>query len=217
MPEENELNKFWLYTDENGQINVKVLYRDETIWLTQKAMAELFDVAVPTINEHLKNIYESGELNIEATIRKFRIVQKEGEREVTREVDFHNLDAIISVGYRVNSEKATRFRIWATKNLRELIIKGFVLDTERLKNGQNFGKDYFDELLEKIREIRASERRFYQKITDIYTLAIDYDKDASLTKDFFAEVQNKLLWAITGKTAPETIYSLVDADKPHMG
>jgi hypothetical protein len=207
-----------LYTTPQGHIKVEVILQDETVWLTQKAMAELFGVAKSTISEHLSNVYESGELQMEATVRNFRTVQKEGEREVTRNLEFYNLDAIISVGYRVNSQQATHFRIWATQTLREFIVKGFVLDDERLKQGGKlFGKDYFDELLERIREIRASERRFYQKITDIYALSVDYNPKAETTREFFASVQNKLHWAITGKTAAEIIYSEADASKIFMG
>ncbi len=181
-------------------------------------MAELFGVDVRTVNEHLQNIYKTNELVMEATIRNFRIVQTEGTREVSREVDFYNLDAIIAVGYRVNSFQATQFRIWATKTLREFIIKGFVLDDERLKQGTRFGKDYFDELLERIREIRASERRFYLKITDIYEqCSIDYEKDAEVTRKFFKAVQNKLHWATTGKTASQIIAERADSTKPNMG
>jgi hypothetical protein len=180
-------------------------------------MAELFGVDVRTINEHLQNIYQNKELLKDSTIRKIRIVQKEGKREVSREMDFYSLDAIIAVGYRVNSYQATRFRIWATDTLKEFIIKGFVMDDERLKQGSKFGKDYFDELLERIREIRASERRFYQKITDIYALSVDYDKNAPVTRDFFATVQNRLHWAITGKTAAEIIYSSANARQLYMG
>ena len=181
-------------------------------------MGELFGVESHTINYHLKEIYRSGELNELATTRKIRVVQNEGNRDVNRNLDFYNLDAIISIGYRVNSYQATQFRIWATKTLKEFIIKGFVLDDERLKKGGKvFGKDYFEELLEKIREIRASERRFYQKITDIYALSVDYDKKSPLTRDFFASVQNKLHWAITGKTAAEIIYSSADAKQIFMG
>jgi hypothetical protein len=198
-------------------VNVQVQFEDDTFWLTQKRMAELFGVNVRTINEHLQNIYNSEELDKESTIRKIRIVQREGSREVSRELDFYHLDAIIAVGYRVNSYQATQFRIWATNTLREYITKGFVLNDEMLKNGRSFGKDYFDELLERIREIRASERRFYQKITDIYATAADYDKNAPVTKDFFATVQNKLHWAITGKTAAEIIYTSADATKLYMG
>ena len=205
------------YTTPNGQVSVQVQYEDGSFWLTQKRMAELFGVDVRTINEHLQNIYKSEELKKDATIRKIRIVQQEGTREVSRELDFYNLDAIIAVGYRVNSYQATQFRIWATNTLKEFIIKGFVMDDARLKQGRSFGWDYFDELLERIREIRSSERRFYQKITDIYALAADYDKNSPVTKDFFATVQNKLHWAITGKTAAEIIYTSADATKLYMG
>lgn len=210
-------NNIILYTTPDGHVNVQVQFEDSTFWLTQKRMAELFGVNVRTINEHLQNIYHSEELDKESTIRKIRIVQREGSREVSRELDFYHLDAIIAVGYRVNSYQATQFRIWATNTLREYITKGFVLNDEMLKNGRSFGKDYFDELLERIREIRASERRFYQKITDIYATAADYDKNAPVTKDFFATVQNKLHWAITGKTAAEIIYTSADATNLYMG
>ncbi|MCK4359300.1 MAG: virulence RhuM family protein [Candidatus Cloacimonetes bacterium] len=214
---QNQSN-FLLYTSQTGKINIDVVLFDETVWLTQKAMGELFGVAKSTISEHMKNIYESEELTKESTVRKIRTVQFEGNREVSRNLEFYNLDAIISVGYRVNSYQATQFRIWATKMLKEFIIKGFVLDDERLKQGGRFfGKDYFDELLERIREIRASERRFYQKITDIYALSVDYDKNSPLTREFFATVQNKLHWAITGKTAAEIIYSSSDAKQIFMG
>jgi hypothetical protein len=206
------------YTTPNGTVHIEVFFQNETFWLSQKKMAELFGVEVHTINYHLKEIFNSKELDEEATIRKIRIVQKEGSRNVARDVDFYNLDAIIAVGYRVNSYQATQFRIWATKTLREFIIKGFVLDDERLKQGKRFGKDYFDELLERIREIRASERRFYQKITDIYAqCSIDYDPKAEITLLFYKTVQNKLHWAITGKTAPEIIAGRADAKKPYMG
>ncbi|MDR1182023.1 MAG: virulence RhuM family protein, partial [Bacteroidales bacterium] len=181
----NQESNILFYTTPNGQVSIHVQYEDGSFWLTQKRMAELFAVDVRTINEHLQNIYHSKELQKEATIRKIRIVQQEGKREVSRELDFYNLDTIIAVGYRVNSYQATQFRIWATDTLKEFIIKGFVMDDERLKQGKNFGKDYFDELLERIREIRASERRFYQKITDIYALSADYDKNSPVTKDFF--------------------------------
>jgi hypothetical protein len=211
-------NQFLLYTAPDGAVKVEVFLKDETVWLTQKALAELFGVKVPAVNKHLKNILDSGELTREATVSKMEMVRSEGSREVAREVEFYNLDAIIAVGYRVNSYQATQFRIWATKTLREFIIKGFVLDDERLKQGkQVFGKDYFDELLERIREIRASERRFYQKITDIYALSVDYSPDAPLTKEFFATVQNKLHWAITGRTAAELIHASADAAKIYMG
>ncbi len=199
------------YTTPAGQVMVQVVFSEETLWLSQKRMAELFGVDVRTINEHLKGIFKSGELFREPTIRNFRIVQTEGNREVTREVEFYNLDAVFAVGYRVNSSQETQFRIWATQTLKEFIIKRFVIDDERLKQGKAFGKDYFEELLERIREIRASERRFYQKITDIYALSVDYSKEAESTKAFFASVQNKLHWAITGKTAAEIIYTEADA------
>jgi len=209
---------FLLYTGSDGKVNVEVFLKDETVWLTQKAMAELFGCTPDNISLHLKNIYEEKELDTNSTTEDFSVVQKEGKRQVSRKMEFYNLDAIIAVGYRVNSYQATRFRIWATKILKEYIIKGFVLDDERLKQGSRvFGKDYFEELLERIREIRASERRFYQKITDIYALSADYDRNAPLTKEFFATVQNKLHWAITGKTAAEIIYDSVDATKIYMG
>lgn len=209
---------FLLYTAADGTVRVDVFVEDETVWLTQKSIGHLFGVESHTITYHLKEIFNSGELVEKATTRKIRAVQNEGDRQVARDLDFYNLDAIIAVGYRVNSYQATQFRIWATKTLKEFIIKGFVLDDERLKQGKTvFGKDYFDELLERIREIRASERRFYQKITDIYALAADYDKNAPITKDFFASVQNKLHWAITGKTAAEIIYDSADALKIYMG
>ncbi|MCP4109741.1 MAG: virulence RhuM family protein [Desulfobacteraceae bacterium] len=211
-------SNFLLYTGNDGKVNIEVFLKDETVWLTQKAMAELFGVKIPAISKHLSNIFESGELQKEATLSILETVQKEGNRQIKRKMEFYNLDAIISVGYRVNSYQATQFRIWATRTLKEFIIKGFVLDDERLKQGnQVFGKDYFNELLERIREIRASERRFYQKITDIYALSADYDKNAPITKEFFATVQNKLHWAITGKTAAEIIYDSADATKIHMG
>ncbi|MDM8538129.1 virulence RhuM family protein, partial [Desulfobacterales bacterium HSG17] len=213
-----KLSDFLLYTGNNGKINVEVFIKDETVWLTQKAMAELFGVKIPAISKHLSNIFDSGELQKKLTLSILETVQKEGNRQVKRKMEFYNLDAIISVGYRVNSYQATQFRIWATKTLKEFILKGFVLNDERLKQGnQIFGKDYFDELLERIREIRASERRFYQKITDIYALSADYDKNAPVTKFFFATVQNKLHWAITGKTAAEIIYNSADANQIHMG
>lgn len=208
---------FILYTTNDGDVNVEVFLKDETIWLTQKAIGKLFGKSKATISEHLKKIYAEGELQMDSTVRNFRTVQTEGSRQVERDLEFYNLDAIISVGYRVNSYQATQFRIWATKTLKEYIIKGFVLDDERLKQGKRFGKDYFEELLERIREIRASERWFYQKITDIYALAADYDINAPVTNDFFATVQNKLHWAITGKTAAEIIYDSADATKIHMG
>ena len=216
--EEKLFSDIILYTAETGDVKVEVLFSDETFWLSQKRMAELFGVEVHTINYHLKEIYASGELKEEATIRKIRIVQKEGKRDISRVIDYYNLDSIIAVGYRVNSFQATQFRIWATKTLREFMIKGFVLDDERLKQGKRFGKDYFDELLERIREIRASERRFYQKITDIYQqCSIDYNQDAEITRKFYKTVQNKLHWAVTGKTAAQLIAERADSSKPQMG
>ncbi len=208
-----------LYSTPQGEIKIEVFLQDETVWLTQRAMGELFGVSKKTISEHLGNIYKSNELQREATVRKIRTVQNEGEREVTRNLEFYNLDAIISVGYRVNSHQATQFRIWATKTLKEFIIKGFVLDDERLKQGKKlFGKDYFDELLERIREIRASERRFYQKITDIYAeCSIDYQPKSEITQLFYKTVQNKMHWAITGQTAAEIISSRAKAELPNMG
>jgi len=206
---------FLLYTSQSGDIHIDVQLRDETLWLTQKAIAELFGVKVPAINKHLKHIFESGELEENSVISILETTASDGKRYDTR---YYNLDAIIAVGYRVNSFQATQFRIWATKTLKEFVIKGFVLDDERLKQGkQIFGKDYFDELIERIREIRASERRFYQKITDIYALSIDYDKNSPVTQEFFANVQNKLHWAITGRTAAEIIYHSADAAKICMG
>lgn len=193
--------KFLIYQSAEADVTVSAIVRDETIWLSQKAMAELFAVEVPAINKHLANIYTEGELNQDSTISKMEIVQIEGKRKVKRTIDCYNLDAIISVGYRVNSRKATQFRIWATGILKEYMTKGFVLDDERLKQGQTaFGKDYFDELLERVRSIRASERRIWQKITDIFAeCSIDYDKDDAITHDFYAMVQNRFHYAITGQ------------------
>ena len=207
-----------LYQVEDTNICVNVVFKDETFWMTQKAMAELFDVNVPAISKHLSNIFEEGELFKEATVSKMEIVQMEGNRKVKREPEFYNLDAIIAVGYRVNSKKATRFRQWATKTLKDYITKGFVLNDDMLKNGKPFGKDYFDDLLERIREIRASERRAYQKITDVFEqCSYDYDKNSDITKAFYAFVQNKLHFAVTGKTAAELVYERVNAEKPAMG
>ncbi len=214
-PQEGDLI---LYRTADDAVRVEVLYEAETFWLDQQRMAELFGVDFRTVSYHLKGVYASGELAPAATLRRIWRVQREGNREVRREIEFYNLDAIISVGYRVNSAQATQFRIWATHTLREFIVKGFVLDDERLKLNKRFGKDYFDELLERIREIRASERRFYLKITDIYEqCSIDYDKHAETTKTFFKTVQNKLHWAVTGKTAAELIAERSDAEKPSMG
>lgn len=210
-----EFNDILLYTDANGKVKIEVIYEDDTFWLSQKKMAELFDVTVPTISEHLQNIFKSKELDEISVIRKFLITAADGKNYNT---NFYNLDAIIAVGYRVNSHRATQFRIWATATLKEFIIKGFVLDDERLKQGKRFGNDYFDELLERIREIRASERRFYQKITDIYKeCSIDYSVNDQQTQAFYQTVQNKLEWAITGKTAPELIHARANADLPNMG
>lgn len=217
-PEQPREGELILYQTAEGTVRIEVLYESETFWLNQKRIAELFGVEVHTVSYHLKEIYDSGELAPEATLRKIRRVQTEGNREVRRELEFYNLDAIISVGYRVNSSQATQFRIWATQTLREFVIKGFVLDDERLKLNKRFGKDYFDELLERIREIRASERRFYLKITDIYEqCSVDYDKSADISQTFFKTVQNKLHWAITGKTAAEIIAERADSSKPSMG
>lgn len=207
-----------LYQINDTKVCVKVIYENETFWLTQKAMAELFDVNVSAISKHLTNIFEEEELERTATVSKMEIVQTEGTRQVRRETDFYNLDAIIAVGYRVNSKKATRFRQWATRTLKEFITKGFVLNDDMLKNGKPFGKDYFDELLEKIREIRASERRAYQKIADVFEqCSYDYDKSSETTRAFYSFVQNKLHFAITGRTAAELIYERADAELPTMG
>jgi hypothetical protein len=211
----SDQDKFLLYTAPDGAVKVDVYFKDETVWLTQKALAELFGVQRPSITKHLGNIFASGELAEASVCSILKHTARDGK---TYSAKYYNLDAIIAVGYRVNSYQATQFRIWATKTLREFIIKGFVMDDERLKQGKRaFGKDYFDELLERIREIRASERRFYQKITDIYALSLDYSADAPLTKEFFATVQNKLHWAITGQTAAELIYVAADASKLYMG
>lgn len=215
----NTNKNFILYTATDGEVKLGVFVSDETLWLSQKNMAELFDVDVRTVNAHLKNIFNEGELIEDSTIRDFRIVQKEGSREVSREVAFYNLDAIIAVGYRVNSRRATQFRIWATNVLKEFIIKGFVLDDERLKQGEHtFKEDFFKELLERVRSIRASERRIYQQITDIFAeCSIDYDPKSKTTKEFFATVQNRFHYAITGQTAAEIIYQKANSKEPFMG
>ena len=214
----NKEQEIVLYQIDNTNICVSVFFREETFWMTQKAMAELFDCSTDNISLHLKNIFLEEELDEKSTTEFFSVVQKEGNRNVTRNVKCYNLDAIIAVGYRVNSKKATRFRQWATKTLKEYIIKGFVLNDDMLKNGKPFGKDYFDELLERIREIRASERRAYQKIADVFEqCSYDYDKNSETTKAFYAFVQNKLHFAITGKTAAELIYERADSEKPSMG
>jgi len=211
----DELTEFLLYTSPNGEIRVGAFLHDENIWLTQKRIAELFGVDVRTISEHLQNIFKSGELEENSVIRNFRTTASDNKKY---EIRFYNLDAILSVGYRVNSSQATQFRIWASKILKEYIIKGFVMDDERLKNGQYFGKDYFQELLERVRSIRTSERRIYLQITDIFAeCSIDYDKKSETTKDFFATVQNKFHFAIAGNTAAEIIYNKADAKKENMG
>jgi hypothetical protein len=216
---DNQFNEFLLYRDSNNNVKIEVYIMNETAWLTQAKMAELFGVGIPAINKHIKNIYSDEELTKASTISKMEIVQKEGNRVIKREVEYYNLDVIISVGYRVNSQKATMFRIWATKIIKEYIIKGFAMDDERLKNNNYiFGKDYFEEQLNRIRDIRSSERRFYQKITDIYAqCSADYDSNSDLTNEFYKTVQNKLHYAITGKTAAEIISERVDAEKPNMG
>ena len=208
-----------MYKTPNNELHVEIYVQDETLWLRQQKIAELFGVVKSTISEHLSNIYNSGELQKEASVRKFRTVQNEGGRKVNRDLEYYNLDAIISVGYRVNSKRATQFRIWASGVLKEYLIKGFAMDDERLKNPQNiFGKDYFEEQLARIRDIRSSERRFYQKITDIYSqCSADYDVNEEVTKTFFATVQNKLHWAITGQTATELIAGRADSTQKNMG
>ncbi len=216
---ENQQNNFLIYSTPNNNVRVDVFIQDETVWLTQKSLAELFDTSTQNITTHLKNIYEDAELQEDATCKEILQVQLEGKREVSRNTKFYNLDAIISVGYRVNSSKATQFRIWATNTLKEYIIKGFVMDDKRLKQGQTiFGKDYFKELLQRIRSIRTSERRIYQQVTDIFAeCSIDYDKNSEITKHFYAMVQNKFHFAITGKTAAEIVFKTADSKKEHMG
>ena len=213
----NSTAEFLIFSAQSGEESIEVKYADETVWLSQKMIARLFDKGRSTITEHLNTIYAEGELDKNATCRNFRQVQTEGNRDIERDVDFYNLDAIISVGYRVNSQRATQFRIWATKVLKQFAIKGYVLDKKRLENGSFLNKNYFDELLAEIREIRLSERNFYQKITDIYTTSLDYDKNAEATKEFFAKVQNKLHYAIHKHTAPELIRERADSKKEHMG
>jgi hypothetical protein len=213
----NSTAEFLIFEKQAHADSIEVRYEDETLWLTQKMMSNLFDVTTKTISEHLTNIYESGELDKDPTIRKFRIVQLEGTRQVAREIEHYNLDAVISVGYRVNSIRATQFRRWATQVLKQYAITGYVIDRKRMENGAFLGEDYFERLLEEIREIRLSERRFYQKVTDIYATSVDYDKNAPTTKLFFATVQNKMHYAITGNTAPELIMGRADSSKEHMG
>lgn len=210
----NSTAEFLIFTGQAGEQSIEARYEDETVWLSQKLMAELFDVTVPTINEHLKNVFAGGEVDAQAAIRKFRITAADGKNYNT---NFYNLDAIISVGYRVNSVRATQFRQWATQVLREFAIKGYVLDKARMENGAYLGEDYFERLLEEIREIRLSERKFYQKITDIYATSLDYNRDAPTTKVFFASVQNKLHFAIHGHTAAELIKQRADSEQEHMG
>lgn len=213
----NSTAEFLIFQVEGQEKGVQVVYQDETIWATQKAIAELFDVKVPTVSEHLKNIFKDGELQEETTIRKIRIVQQEGTRHVEREPQFYNLDAIISVGYRISSIRATQFRQWCTYILRQFSIRGYVVDKKRMENGSFIGEDYFEHLLAEIREIRLSERRFYQKLTDIYATSIDYNKDAPTTRLFFKKVQNKMHYAVHGHTAAELIVERANAQKEHMG
>jgi hypothetical protein len=213
----NSTAEFLIFTAQAGEKGIEVRVEDQTVWLSQKLMAALFEVSIPTINEHLANLYKHGEITVGATLRKFRIVQTEGSREVGRDVDFYNLDAIIAVGFRVHSLRATQFRQWATGILRDFAIRGYVLDKQRLMNGAIFDEAYFDNLLAEIREIRASERRFYQKITDIYATAMDYSLEAEATQAFFAAVQNKLHFAIHGHTAAELIVNRADSTKEKMG
>jgi len=211
--------RFLVYRSANEDVSVNAIIKDETVWLTQKGMAALFGVNIPAVSKHLHNIYEEGELRRDTTVSKMEIVQTEGERTVRRNVDLYNLDAIISVGYRVSSARATHFRIWATGVLKEFMIKGFALDDERLKQGKTaFGKDYFRELLERVRSIRASERRIWQQITDIFAeCSIDYNRNSPVTQDFYAMVQNRFHFAITGQTAAEIVYSRADRNKENMG
>ena len=213
----NSTAEFLTFEIQAKEDSIDVRYEDETIWLTQKMMATLFDVESNTITYHLQEVFKSGELDKESTTRKFRVVQIEGTRQVNREIDHYNLDAVISVGYRVNSIRATQFRRWATQVLKQYAVTGYVIDRKRMENGAFLGEDYFERLLEEIREIRLSERRFYQKVTDIYATSVDYDKDAPTTKLFFATVQNKMHYAITGNTAPELIMGRADSSKEHMG
>jgi len=213
----NSTAEFLIFQIEGKEDGVQVVYRDETVWCTQKAMAQLFDVGVPAISKHLNNIFAEGELRPASTVSKMEIVQVEGDREIKRQLDFYNLDAIISVGYRVNSTRATQFRQWCTFVLRQFAIRGYVIDKKRMENGSFIGEDYFEHLLAEIREIRLSERRFYQKLTDIYATAIDYNRDAPTTRLFFKKVQNKMHYAVHGHTAAELIVERANAEKEHMG
>lgn len=216
MADKNQ-SRLIIYQTETGETKIDVRFQDETVWLSQQLIAELFQTTKQNISFHIKNIYEDGELLPEVTVKEFLTVRKEGARDVQRKIEYYNLDMIISVGYRIKSKIATHFRQWATRHLREFIVKGFVMDDERLKAGVNIGSDYFDELLERIRDIRSSAKRFYQKIRDIYKLAVDYDPKAEETLEFFSIVQNKLHYAISGKTAAELISERADAKKPNMG
>ena len=209
--------EFLIFETQAKEDSIEVRYEDNTLWLTQKMMAQLFSVESNTITYHLQDLFRSKEITEDSTTRKFRVVQTEGNRQVTREILHYNLEAIISVGYRVNSIKATQFRRWATGILQQYAIKGYVLDKKRMENGSFLGEDYFEELLEEIREIRLSERRFYQKITDIYSTAMDYDKDSPITKEFFSKVQNKLHFAVSHQTAAEIVYDRADHTKQNMG
>ena len=213
----NSTAEFLIFQIEGKEDGVQVVYRDETVWCTQKAMAQLFDVGVPAISKHLNNIFAEGELRPASTVSKMEIVQIEGDREIKRQLDFYNLDAIISVGYRVNSTRATQFRQWCTFILRQFAIRGYVIDKKRMENGSFIGEDYFEHLLAEIREIRLSERRFYQKLTDIYATSIDYNRDAPTTRLFFKKVQNKMHYAVHGHTAAELIIDRANAEKEHMG
>lgn len=213
----NSTAEFLIFEKQAHADSIEVRYEDETLWLTQKMMATLFDVESNTITYHLQEVFKSGELDKESTARKFRVVQTEGNRQVSREIEHYNLDAVISVGYRVNSIRATQFRRWATQVLKQFAVTGYVIDRKRMENGAFLGEDYFERLLEEIREIRLSERRFYQKVTDIYSTSVDYDRNSPTTKLFFATVQNKMHYAITGNTAPELIMGRADSSKEHMG
>lgn len=213
----NSTAEFLIFQIEGKEDGVQVVYHNESVWCTQKAMAQLFDVGVPAISKHLNNIFAEGELRPASTVSKMEIVQIEGDREIKRQLDFYNLDAIISVGYRVNSTRATQFRQWCTFILRQFAIRGYVIDKKRMENGSFIGEDYFEHLLAEIREIRLSERRFYQKLTDIYATAIDYNRDAPTTRLFFKKVQNKMHYAVHGHTAAELIIDRANAEKEHMG
>ena len=217
VPEPVTRSQILFYQSENGSSRIEVRLDEGTVWLTQALIAELYQTSIPNINIHIRNIFKDGECTPASTVKEYLIVQTEGSRKVQRSIDYYNLDMILAIGYRVRSHRGTQFRRWATERLREYLIKGFVLDDERLKDGRMIGADYFDELLERIRDIRASEKRFYRKIRDIYTLAIDYDPHAETTLEFFQIIQNKLHWAITGHTAAEIIAARADASQPNMG